>query len=994
MNHRRPPHFDRGRAFGQRRGAYADAAARRRVAAPLANDPATPHADLAAFVELALDVRRRRFAEMPQRWSQVERWGDSLERSAASDPDLASRRGLIVLESIGAPPHERGDAARATARLRRATTLALAYAGRLQEAVAIGELNHADSATAGEGVESARALLSLMQPLLKLGRTGDAVAAGERAHAAFLEASRPELAARADINLANIRKVLGESDATLRHLDRARDELGDDPALLAHIENTRGETLMALDRFGEAHRAYTTSLEWARRAGAGFASAVIEGNLADLAARSGALHEALEHYARARSGVAAAAGHSARLLLEEADVLWALGLAPVALERLREGLARVDRLGLAFEGARAALSLCRAFAELGDHESAERLAADAAGRAERLGDSPGAARAMTLGALIRAKRGDVDGAKAALARAATLAPTPTPSDRVVRLMTESAVAARRGDLDRALEWGRQAAALAEAIGAAPLEADSFVQLARLHRSAGDPSAALEPARRAVAAAEGVRSGLGAELLRRSYLGRSVDAYEELTLASLEHGGLGGVIEALRAADDAKSRSLCDRLLSTGAATMLAPGTSGPLSDRAEVREARSELESAYRQLSVAPELVPELRTRIISLERRLERLEIDAIGALARASQPVEHEILDPCALLAPDEAVVEYTRCVGRWLAFIVRSDGVRVVPLGSADAEIAAAIGRLGFQVRRALRDSRAGRSTPLRHAIDALDALGEAIWSPLARAIELPARVIVVPHAALHGVPFAALRDRGEWLIDRHEITSIPSLGVLGALRTAGRSRHRAPPKERGSSGSSPAHAAARASQRLVVGVADERAPGIREEAAAVARLLGAESVLGADATADRVASMLPRFDLAHVACHGQFLPEAPWSSGLKFADRWFGVRDVLALADAPRTVILSGCETATHDVVSGDELVGLVHAFLARGAESVLASLWSAHDASTTRLMLDLHAALRNRDPCASLAEDLRAAQRAERERSPHPAFWAPFTLTEA
>lgn len=954
-----------------------------------------PNADLIALLDASLDERRRRFAELPDRWSQVERWGDQLERGAAGDPELASRRGLCLLETIGLPPHESSDRARATARLRRATTLALAYAGQLHDAVALGESNHADAARAGETVESARALLSLMQPLLKLGRTSEAIHAGERAHSAFLGAARPELAARADINLANVRKVLGQAADTLLHLDRARNELGDDPALLAHIENTRGETLMALDRFDEAHRAYTTSLEWARRAGAGFATAVIEGNLGDLAARSGALHEALEHYARARAGTTAAAGHSARLLLEESDLLLTLGLTPVAVERLREGLARVDRLGLAFEGARAVFSLCRATAELGDLETAQGFATDAAGRAERLGDAPGAARALTLGALIRSKRGDIQGAESALMRAATTAPSPSPSDRVVRLMASGAVAARRGDLVAALDRGCEAARLAQEIGAAPLEADAWVQIARLHRRNRNPAAAIESARLAVASAERVRSALGAELLRRSYLGRTVDAYEELTIASIECGGPTTAIEALRAADRAKSRSLRDHLLATGAAPNVVAFDERPSTgSRNEVLMVRSELESAYRRLSAAPALDPGLKTKLVSLEQRLARLEIDAIASLSSASQPAEQSLEETTGLLAPDEAVVEFTRCVGHWFAFIVRCDGVHVVPLTTNDSELTVAIGRLGFQVRRALRDARAGRSTPIEHSIEALDVLGEAIWSPVARAIDLPPRVVVVPHAVLHGIPFIALRDRGAWLIDRHEITVMPSLGVLGALRAAGRARSH--PKEDASGRRSISAASAHADepQRLVIGVSDERAPGIREEAAAVARLLGAESILGSDATAERIATMLPRFDLAHVACHGQFLAEAPWSSGLKLADRWFGVRDVLTLAGAPRTVILSGCETANHDVASGDELVGLVHALLARGATSVVASLWSAHDASTTRLMLDLHGSLRLRSGGASLAGALRGAQCAERERSPHPAFWAPFTLTEA
>jgi CHAT domain-containing protein len=89
-----------------------------------------------------------------------------------------------------------------------------------------------------------------------------------------------------------------------------------------------------------------------------------------------------------------------------------------------------------------------------------------------------------------------------------------------------------------------------------------------------------------------------------------------------------------------------------------------------------------------------------------------------------------------------------------------------------------------------------------------------------------------------------------------------------------------------------------------------------------------------------------------------------------------------------VVLSGCETGLAQEAIGDELVGLVRAFLIAGAARVVASLWPVDDAVTAQMMAAFYGALR---AGAAPAAALRTAQRHVKASHPHPFYWAPFTL---
>jgi CHAT domain-containing protein len=233
----------------------------------------------------------------------------------------------------------------------------------------------------------------------------------------------------------------------------------------------------------------------------------------------------------------------------------------------------------------------------------------------------------------------------------------------------------------------------------------------------------------------------------------------------------------------------------------------------------------------------------------------------------------------------------------------------------------------------------------------------------------RLVVVPHRALHYVPFHALDDGGSYVVERREVSYAPSASVLGyCLARPERPFERA----------------------LLMGVADEQTPRVRDEIEALAPLFPeATALLDADATVAALREHAPSADLLHLACHGQFRPDSPLFSSLKLGDGWLTVRDAYPLDVGASLVTLSACETGVSAVAPGDELLGLVRGFFYAGAPSLLLSLWTVDDEATAELMKDFYTTLR---AGARPAAALRAAQLRQMRERPHPFFWSPFVLT--
>jgi CHAT domain-containing protein len=178
-------------------------------------------------------------------------------------------------------------------------------------------------------------------------------------------------------------------------------------------------------------------------------------------------------------------------------------------------------------------------------------------------------------------------------------------------------------------------------------------------------------------------------------------------------------------------------------------------------------------------------------------------------------------------------------------------------------------------------------------------------------------------------------------------------------------------------------------LILAVADELTPFIRDEVAALRELLpDAKVLVGPDACEAKLREYAPGAGKIHIAAHGIFRSDNPMFSSLKLGDRWLNLFDIFSLQLGAELTTLSACETGMSAVQEGDELLGLARGCLYAGTPSLVVSLWTVNDRSTSLLMRRFYEALQGG---ASKSGALRSAMLEVKKEFPHPYYWAPFIL---
>jgi CHAT domain-containing protein len=176
---------------------------------------------------------------------------------------------------------------------------------------------------------------------------------------------------------------------------------------------------------------------------------------------------------------------------------------------------------------------------------------------------------------------------------------------------------------------------------------------------------------------------------------------------------------------------------------------------------------------------------------------------------------------------------------------------------------------------------------------------------------------------------------------------------------------------------------------MGIPDERAPQIGNEAQSVAALLPkGDLYLGEAASASVLREKGADAEFLHIATHGIYRQDNPMFSAVRLGDGYLNLYDLYQLRLRARLVTLSGCATGMNLVAAGDELLGLQRGLFYAGATSLLLSLWDVHDRSTAELMQEFYKSYIH---TGDMAGSLQAAMRSLREEYPHPYFWAPFVL---
>jgi CHAT domain-containing protein/tetratricopeptide (TPR) repeat protein len=832
---------------------------------------------------------------------------------------------------------------------------------------------------------SASVQVSLLSALAILGRHADAIACGEAARAVFVEMGDELSAGKIEQNLGGIyfrRDQYREAELLLRSAHQRFLQLDDDKQL-AQIENNLAIALTMQHRIREAASLYEQALARAARLGMDVTQAEIEDDLGQLALNQGRYDRALDYLERARRrfeglGMRHAAASAEKQL---ADAYLELNLTPESITAFEQAIAVFRELGMQAELA-AALSNCgRAHALVGERESARTLLAEA-GRLYMAEDNEVGRATVTLAAAqISYEQGSFEDAETA----AALAEAPFANAGTwARLLRARWL---RGDSLRELGQTRAAGRLlretlraAETRGVPHIAQRCETSLGLLAAAAGDRPIAEASFKRAVELAEDLRAPLRAEEFRTAFLADKLVAYSELVRLCLADTSRDRATEALQYVERSRSRALLD-LLEGDLPVRLHARDAFEVALLERVASLREELNWLYSQINgvsdrephVTEERVAELHLAVRDRERDVQD-SLRQLQNLAGGSSSLVRVDLAPLADLqqdlGTDTAVVEYFVLDDEILAFVITDTSVEVARHIATRQEVQAALGQLQFQMgslRSGSERVRAHLDQLSRRARHYLTELHKLLLAPVEERLGVR-RLVVVPHQALHYVPFHALFDGATYTIERREVCYAPSASVLHQCLRG----ERLPLQ----------HA-------LLVGVADEQIPRVHDEVAALSGLFAdAVTLTGAEATRAALRENLPRADLLHLACHGKFRPDNPLFSALRLGDGWLTVRELYELELDGKLVTLSACETGASAVAPGDELIGLVRGCMSAGAPSLVVSLWAVDDEATAQLMADMYSRLRAGDgPAAAL----RAAQRRALEQHEHPFFWAPFAV---
>ena len=826
--------------------------------------------------------------------------------------------------------------------------------------------------------------------LTQMGRYQDALKIARSTRRALTRGETVKLG-QLETNVGNIYYMLDRYNKALKHYNRAHEILrtvGDD-ALLAFVDYSRSNIFAEMDKPEEAQALLETAAAAWERAGRFLLAAQALYQAAHLQFLRGNYNSALTSYYKARDRVAELGGSQiiAWCDLEIAETLLALNAFDDAAASAASARSLFTELGMPYESAKSALT--QALAEIGleQFDEAQSNLIEAREVFAGNGNTTFVAHADSYLAELAIRRGDA--VEAALRSAS--------SRRVFarqKLSTRSAysrlLAARAayalGDRSKALRIARATIKTVEDLFAPGVIYQCHHLIGRIERDRRRRRFALESFRLAVEAIEGMRGGIATDEFKATFLRDKIGVYEDAITECLDQGSSELIEEAFRLVESSKSRALADLLARYTGAPGRGPGSQergGTAENRARLSKLLEELNWYSSQAGLEDDkgsqrrvdIADSYRSRVMRREQQIaqlfRRIEVEDpaftfvqnIGA-ASAS--------DLRGALEEQEQAIEYFTTGDEVSAFLASQDGFSVVRAIASKRELESRLAELRFQIDKFSYGGEYADAHfwQLKEVTDqCLSDLYNEIFLPL-EAMLRKRRLIIIPHGPLHYLPFHALCDnRGNYLIDRFELSYSPSTAVLKLCRAKKRDF--------------------RGDKLVAFGVGECGTPGIGDELRALGKIFpDAVMLAGSDATRDNLIRLAPQARFLHLASHGYFRRDNPMFSFLKLADSRLSFYNLLDLNLNAEMVTLSACHTGVNKVFPGDELHGLMRGFLYAGAPSLVVSLWAVNDRSTSELMREVYLQISRG---ASKRSALRRAQLAIKDEYGHPYYWAPFVL---
>jgi CHAT domain-containing protein/tetratricopeptide (TPR) repeat protein len=226
-----------------------------------------------------------------------------------------------------------------------------------------------------------------------------------------------------------------------------------------------------------------------------------------------------------------------------------------------------------------------------------------------------------------------------------------------------------------------------------------------------------------------------------------------------------------------------------------------------------------------------------------------------------------------------------------------------------------------------------------------LYDRLIAPFADGLGDKQRLYIVPHGPLHYIPFQALvAPDGQTLLRENGPVLIfaPSASLLFRRRQT-----------------DPAQALDPCLALGYNGAGAHRLHFAEDEARSIVHVMGGQTLAGSAAKKTTLFEQAARYRYLHLSCHGDFDPDSPLESALHLAPG-----EALTALDVFNhlrlrcdLVTLSACESGLSRVRHGDELIGLVRAFMYAGAPALVCTLWQVDERSTRILMARFYQEIR-------------------------------------
>lgn len=833
-------------------------------------------------------------------------------------------------------------------------------------------------------IEVGRTLSTSIQSLILLGEYERAYSAAKEAQKIFADAGETLRLARLDINIGNIFHRQDRFREALSHYRRAYMRLvfdDDQEGIIAALHNI-AVCLIMLNDYESAQSAYEKLREFCASRNVPLALAQAEYNIAYMHYLRGSYGRALDML-RATQELAQRIGdryHSALCHLDLAEIYLEINLGHDAVEVAQQAFTEFDQLAIKYEAAKALCYLAIALAR-------ERKVFRALELFQRARSIFIKEKNYLWSSLIDFYEGMVyfNEGRLIKARQCCLSAleffrnSPLPSRAVVCRLLLARISLKAGEVESARRECQNALQDIAEYETPILTYEAHLVMGNVEEAHNRLEEARIHYRAAKEAIDTLRNGLQGHQLKIAFLGNKLEVYESLVKLCIAPGGDSEArAEAWNCIEEAKSRTLLELISRV-------PGSAAPENAQSralmpEVLKVREQLNWYHRRIEVEEqaqtpardERLLELRQLAAHYEKKFLRLVRDlplgeAEAAGLETAKPVVLEKLREA--LGPTTTLLEYFRVEDTLLAAVVTLDGIKLIPLTSA-SRAAETLRMLQFQLSKfILGPGYVGRFHD--QLLDSTRAHLSELYAQLIAPVRTSLKgehLVVVPHEFLHQVPFHALCDADQYLVDSFAFSYAPSASVYMQCRQ----------KETNKSGSS-----------LILGVSDSKTPEIHRELKSIASRLPEPRVyIGRNASEQTLRAKAPHSRLIHIAAHGQFRRDNPAFSGIRLRDTFLTLYDLYRLRMPVDQVTLSGCSTGINGIGAGDELIGLMRGFLFAGARSLLLTLWDVNDKTTARFMTMFYERYFSY-PNRALA--LREAMLELRERYPHPYYWAPFVL---